>query len=133
MYASAAQSCVYLQHSLQTLGQCSHCLCLQSADVSRLFTVTTRPTDSLARAQDEIILDGLPCSQISPFPLLFLSPDLPFLSSVLPFLSSPLLVSVSGSVSECEWLMVVDELMMQSFEYFAVPVYQIFTCMRMIR
>ena len=33
---------VCLQHSLQTLGHCSHHLCLQSARVSRLFTVTTK-------------------------------------------------------------------------------------------
>ena len=30
------------QHSLQTLGHCSHRHCLQSAHVSRLFTVTTK-------------------------------------------------------------------------------------------
>ena len=41
-WLTASESCVCLQHSLQTLGHCSHRLCRQSAHVSRLFTVTIK-------------------------------------------------------------------------------------------
>ena len=71
-----------------------------------LSVILCKPADSLAWARYEIILDGPPRTQISPFPLHFLSSALPLLCSSSPllflscssplfFLSSPLLCSSS--------------------------------------